>query len=68
MNKRTAVPILLAVNFDAGGGPRSVAVGDFNGYGLPDLAVADSIPSGVGGATVPLRSACCSEPGHLSQQ
>ena len=31
-----------ALSFDAGTAPTSVAVGDFNGDGVPDLAVADS--------------------------
>ena len=31
-----------AVNYPAGFGPWSVAVGDFNGDGLPDLAVANA--------------------------
>ncbi|PYJ96801.1 MAG: VCBS repeat-containing protein [Verrucomicrobia bacterium] len=31
-----------AVNYDAGTGPASVAVGDFNGDGKPDLAVANT--------------------------
>src|SRR5262249_61305393 len=30
------------VCFPAGGGPRAVVTGDFNGDGIPDLAVADT--------------------------
>jgi hypothetical protein len=36
-----------AVNFTAGSGPRAVAVGDFNGDGKQDLAVANYISSDV---------------------
>jgi hypothetical protein len=35
------------VNYPAGRGPVSVAVGDFNGDGLPDLAVADFVSNNV---------------------
>ena len=34
-------------NYAAGGGPRSVAVGDFNADGRPDLAVANSSTNNV---------------------
>ena len=43
---RWAVPLLfalLALSFAAGKGPWSVAVGDFNGDLLPDLAVASEL-------------------------
>ena len=36
-----------ARDFAAGSGPRSVAVGDFNGDGLPDLAVANRFSNNV---------------------
>src|SRR6266852_5282879 len=36
-----------AQNFGAGNGPLSVAVGDFNGDGLPDLAVANALSQDV---------------------
>jgi hypothetical protein len=37
-----------ARTFAAGAGPAFVAVGDFNGDGIPDLVVADSTSDGVG--------------------
>jgi hypothetical protein len=39
-----------AVNYSTGGSPGSVAVGDFNGDGKPDLAVVSSNIGGVGGS------------------
>ena len=36
-----------AQNFGAGGSPASVAVGDFNGDGTADLAVANSVSNNV---------------------
>ena len=41
-----------AVNYRAGGSPWSVAVGDFNGDGLQDLAVADPASNGERGASM----------------
>ena len=43
-----------AVNYPAGFGPSSIAVGDFNGDGNPDLVVtnASSADNGAGGTTV----------------
>ena len=38
------------VNYSTGGSPDSVAVGDFNGDGKPDLAVVSSTIGGVGGS------------------
>ena len=38
---RSEVAFAAAVNYGAGGRPQSVAVGDFNGDGKPDLAVAN---------------------------
>jgi len=37
------VSFITGTNFGAGGHPGSVAVGDFNGDGKPDLAVANAI-------------------------
>src|SRR5205823_28018 len=41
-----------ALAFAVGGGPRSFAVGDFNGDGKPDLAVANKGSSPVGAGSV----------------
>jgi FG-GAP-like repeat/FG-GAP repeat len=43
-----------AVNYPAGFGPASIAVGDFNGDGNPDLVVANasSADNGAGGTTI----------------
>jgi hypothetical protein len=43
-----------ARSFDAGNGPSSVAVGEFNGDGVPDLAVADlgSFPDQFGSVSI----------------
>ena len=52
-----------AVNFDAGTTIRSVAVGDFNGDGLPDLAVAHSTFSSPSGLAVLINDT----PSHLTK-
>ena len=41
LEDRTLPSFLPAVTYDTGRGPASVAVGDFNEDGIPDLAVAD---------------------------
>jgi hypothetical protein len=41
------VSFIVRREFGAGGGPVSVAVGDFNGDGKPDLAVANSVSNDV---------------------
>ena len=43
----TAASFGPAANVDTGDGPASVAVGDFNGDGNPDLAVANQLASTV---------------------
>src|SRR5579864_1871504 len=41
LEARNLLSFLPAVNYAAGTGAVSVAVGDFNGDGVPDLAVSD---------------------------
>jgi predicted NUDIX family NTP pyrophosphohydrolase len=41
LEDRTLLSFNAAMAFQAGSAPESVAVGDFNGDGIPDLAVAD---------------------------
>jgi hypothetical protein len=41
LESRVVPSFIAARSFDAGKQPVSVAVGDFNGDGIPDLAVAD---------------------------
>src|SRR5204862_6825246 len=43
----TPLSLAAAANFGAGSGPYSVAVGDFNGDGKQDLAVADFLSNNV---------------------
>ena len=44
-----ALPSFVAPRaYDAGSNPASVAVGDFNGDGIPDLAVANADSNDVG--------------------
>jgi hypothetical protein len=52
LEERTVPSFFPAVNYPAGPGPRSVAVGDFNGNGKLDLAVADLPSFGNGGLSV----------------
>jgi hypothetical protein len=40
LEDRTLLSFITAPTYTAGPGPQSVAVGDFNGDGIPDLAVA----------------------------
>lgn len=40
LENRCLLSFGLAANYDVGSGPRSVAAGDFNGDGHPDLAAA----------------------------
>ena len=42
LEARTLPSFLAPVNYDTGGQPLSVAVGDFNGDALPDLATANN--------------------------
>jgi hypothetical protein len=52
MERRCLPSFLAPRGFDAGTYPNSVAVGDFNGDGIPDLAVADSGDPFAGGSGV----------------
>src|SRR5689334_12256007 len=57
MEDRSVPSFITAPNYVAGMGPQSIAVGDFNSDGLPDLAVVNandgtvSILLGKGGGT-----------------
>jgi VCBS repeat-containing protein len=54
---QTPVSFTPSTNFAAGDGPVSVAVGDFNGDGKPDLAVANELSSFPSNVSVLLGSA-----------
>src|SRR5437879_4028324 len=43
LEDRTLLSFITAPTYAAGTNPYSVAVGDFNGDGIPDLAVTDSL-------------------------
>jgi hypothetical protein len=52
LEARTVPGFLSPVNYAAGPGPSSVAVGDFRGIGVFDLVVADFASGGNGGVSV----------------
>src|SRR5262249_25489051 len=54
--ERVVPSFVASLAFDAGNQPRSVAVGDFDGDGLQDLAVAAPIFLGSGGVSVLLSN------------
>src|SRR5262249_19437357 len=47
LEDRTLFSLIAGRNFDAGSGPRSVAVGDFDGNGDLDLVVANYLSANV---------------------
>ncbi len=70
----TSLGLRAAVNYPTGAGPRSMAVGDFNGDGKPDLIVSNSnggsvsvlLGNGDGSFQAPMNSSLGITPGALA--
>ena len=74
LEDRTLLSLITAPSYPAGINPSSVAVGDFNGDGIPDLAVANlpyasgtvSILLGKGDSTFTDQRRIAHEPSELN--